>query len=102
MNNIKSARLAAGLTQQAMSEKMGIPKRTLENWEQGSRQCPVWAEKLIVKELTKVFEVSVKFDGSDGWQKICECATMEEAEKEIERQKTIEDDGDCEYLIIKK
>ena len=60
------------------------------------------AERLIIKELTKVFEVNVEFEGSNGWQKICECATMEEAQTEIEHQKTIEDDGDCEYLIIEK
>lgn len=36
---IKEARKAAGLTQQALSDWLGIPKRTIENWEGGQRSC---------------------------------------------------------------
>ena len=53
---IREARLEAGLTQQAMSDLMEIPKRTIENWEGGKRECPVWAEKLIVAELIRIKE----------------------------------------------
>lgn len=45
------------------------------------------------------YEVRVKFDGSDGWQKICSCSSKEEAEDEVKHQKSIEDNGDCEYQI---
>lgn len=45
------------------------------------------------------YEVNVRFKGSDGWQKICDCDTMEQALDEVRYQHTIEDDGDCEYLI---
>ncbi len=31
-----------------------IPKRTIENWEQGSREPAPWAEKLIVAELKRM------------------------------------------------
>lgn len=48
---IKEARLTAGLTQQQMSDLLEIPKRTIENWETGSRKCPKWAEKLIIDKL---------------------------------------------------
>ena len=48
------------------------------------------------------YEVNVRFKGSEGWQKICDCDTMEQAENEINYQKTIEDEGDCEYDIVKK
>ena len=51
MNNIKTARLAAGLTQKAMSAKLSIPKRTIENWEGNKNKCPEWAEKLIIEKL---------------------------------------------------
>lgn len=51
MGKIKSARLAAGLTQTQMSELLGIPKRTIEEWDRGSRKCPEWAERLIVEKL---------------------------------------------------
>lgn len=40
MSKIKEARKEAGLTQQQMSDEMGIPKRTIENWERGVRKCP--------------------------------------------------------------
>lgn len=48
------------------------------------------------------YEVNVKFNGSEGWQKICDCYTKEAAKKEIEHQKHIEDEGDCEYNILEK
>lgn len=51
MTTIKEARQAAGLTQQAMSELLGIPKRNIENWEGGQRKPPTWAERLIIEKL---------------------------------------------------
>lgn len=48
---IKEARLAAGLTQQQMSDLLEIPKRTIEEWERGSRNPPSYVEKLIVEKL---------------------------------------------------
>lgn len=53
---LKQARLLAGLTQQEMSERLEIPKRTIGSWEDGSRQCPPYVEKLIVKELLRIAE----------------------------------------------
>ena len=52
--DIKAARVAAGLTQQGMNDKTGIPKRTIGNWETGVNQCPAWAERLIIKELEEI------------------------------------------------
>lgn len=46
-------RTLSGLTQQAFSEKYGIPKRSIENWEGGKRNPPEYVIKLlerIVKE----------------------------------------------------
>lgn len=51
---IREARISAGLSQQAMSDLMKIPKRTIENWEQGSRKCPEWAELLIIEKLQNI------------------------------------------------
>ena len=48
---IKEARVAAGLTQAGMSELLGIPKRSLEDWEAGRHQPPAWAERLIIEKL---------------------------------------------------
>nr|DAP13459.1 MAG TPA: bacterial regulatory protein [Caudoviricetes sp.] len=39
-----------------MHRAMGIPVRTIENWEGGQRECPEWAERLIVAELERIAE----------------------------------------------
>lgn len=57
---LKEARLLAGLTQQEMSEKLEIPKRTIGSWEDGSRQCPPYVERLIIKELLSIAENNAK------------------------------------------
>ena len=51
MNKIKEARKAAGLTQREMSELLGIPMRTIQDWENDRRTPPDWAEKLILEKL---------------------------------------------------
>lgn len=48
---IKTARKAAGLTQQEMSDRLGIPKRSIESWEGGQRKPTPWAERLIIEKL---------------------------------------------------
>lgn len=54
MRTVREARVYAGLTQVKMSELLGIPKRTIENWETGSRKCPEWAERLVVEKLESI------------------------------------------------
>lgn len=54
MKEIKEARIAAGLTQQKMSDLMGIPKRTIEEWEGGRRTPPPYVERLVIKELKEI------------------------------------------------
>lgn len=51
---IKEAREKAGLTQATMSEKMEIPKRTIEDWERGVRVPPKYVERLIIAELERI------------------------------------------------
>ena len=51
---IKEARQTAGLTQKRMSELLLIPLRTIENWESGKRNPPIWAENLIVEKLQMI------------------------------------------------
>lgn len=53
-NKIKDARLRAGLSRPDMHRAMGIPVRTIENWEGGQRECPKWAERLIIAELNRI------------------------------------------------
>lgn len=56
MRTVREARVYAGLTQAKMSKLLGIPKRTIENWETGSRKCPEWAERLVVEKLESIAE----------------------------------------------
>ena len=48
---IKEARIEAGLTQQKLADLLGIPKRSIENWEGGKSKPPPYVERLIVDKL---------------------------------------------------
>lgn len=48
---IKQLREAAHMTQKAFAEYFGIPKRTLENWEGGQRECPAYLLDLMEYKL---------------------------------------------------
>lgn len=48
---LKSARLAAGLTQAAMASVTAIPKRNIEDWETARSKPPVWAQRYILDDL---------------------------------------------------
>lgn len=48
---IKEARKKAGLTQKEVHELIGVPVRTLQNYEAGVRDCPEWVEKLLIEKL---------------------------------------------------
>lgn len=54
MKPIKDARKAAGLSQQGVTDALGIPKRTLQDWESGKRTPPGWAEALVIEKLEKL------------------------------------------------
>lgn len=58
MATIKEARQAAGLTQQGVTDTLGIPRRTLQDWESGKRTPPGWAEALVVEKLEKIAQES--------------------------------------------
>ena len=53
---IREARKTAGLTQKRLPELLLIPLRTIENWESGKRNPPLWAENLIVEKLQTMRE----------------------------------------------
>lgn len=60
MNKLKEARNNAGLTQQAMADKLEIPKKTIEAWEAGQRNPPPYVERLVIKELERIEEENNK------------------------------------------
>lgn len=58
MTTIKEARQAAGLSQQGVTDTLGIPRRTLQDWETGKRTPPGWAEALVIEKLEKIAQDS--------------------------------------------
>ena len=50
----KAARNAAGLPQQGMFDVLGIPRRSVQNWEAGINLPPEWAQRLILDELARI------------------------------------------------
>lgn len=55
---IKEARKKAGLTQAKMSDLLEIPKRTIGDWETGTRKPPAYVEKLVIRELERIAEAN--------------------------------------------
>lgn len=47
MNEIKALREATDLTQRAFADLLGIPKRSIENWESGVSNPPKYVVRLI-------------------------------------------------------
>ena len=54
INKLKEARLSAGLTQKSMSEKTGIPMRTIGDWETGHRRPSDWVAALVIEKLNRI------------------------------------------------
>ncbi|MDY2857063.1 MAG: helix-turn-helix transcriptional regulator [Oscillospiraceae bacterium] len=53
-NNLKEARKLAGLTQKGMSEQLGIPRRTIEDWERGISTPQKYVEQLVIEKLLNI------------------------------------------------
>lgn len=50
----KEARKAAGLTQQGLQDKTGIPRRTAQDWEAGKMEPPEWGQNLVLEKLERL------------------------------------------------
>lgn len=59
MSKIKEARLRANISQAEMSKRLEIPKRTIEQWEEGQRTPPAYVERLVVAELERIAESNI-------------------------------------------
>lgn len=62
---IKEMRAASGMTQKAFSEYFGIPKRTIECWEGGQRNCQEYLIELIRYKLEKEGLLSSSDEGNN-------------------------------------
>ena len=54
MPALKIARQNAGLTQFQMSKELGIPLRTIEDWEREVSSPPEYVRRLVVDALTRI------------------------------------------------
>ncbi len=50
-DNIKDIRTESGMTQQEFADYFGIPKRSIENWEEGKRNVQDYWLRLIRYKL---------------------------------------------------
>jgi transcriptional regulator with XRE-family HTH domain len=50
-NRIREHRLAAGLTQDELGRRAGVPKSNLVRYERGDRNCPLHAMRLLADAL---------------------------------------------------
>ena len=107
MVTVKDIRTAAGLSQASFAAITGIPKRTIENWEEGSRNPPEYLPKMIDAYLLvlrkrkkgylmfKIREVETNVTYDDLYE------TVADAEAQIAEYE--KDDGDertVRYIVI--
>lgn len=50
----KTARRAAGVTQQGLQDKTGIPRRTVQDWEAGKMEPPEWCQTMVLEKLERL------------------------------------------------
>jgi len=50
-NPIRKAREAAGMSIRELSNLLGAPYRTVQDWNSGTRKPPVWLANLIVEKI---------------------------------------------------
>lgn len=62
INIIKTARAAAGLSQKKMADALGIPCRTIEDWEAGKSSPPAYVEKYVLEDLA-TFDAEKNYHG---------------------------------------
>lgn len=53
-DKFKAARKVAGLTQETCAARIGVPVRTIENWEAGSRTPPDYVQRLVLEEMDRI------------------------------------------------
>lgn len=44
---------SSGMTHKQLSERFGIPKRTIEDWSRGVRKCPEYVVNMMIELIEK-------------------------------------------------
>ena len=53
-NKIRKAREQAGMSIKELSNLLGAPYRTVQDWNSGARKPPLWLQNLIVEKIQSV------------------------------------------------
>jgi transcriptional regulator with XRE-family HTH domain len=62
INQFKAARQRYGLSQRRLAVLANIPRRTIESWESGDRECPEYVLRLLIYWLDHEFGHPQKLD----------------------------------------
>lgn len=65
MKTIKEIRQSTGLSQAKFCEALNIPKRTVQDWEQGLRKCPEYVMELIAYRVENDPNIPKVEDGDE-------------------------------------
>ena len=57
MNNIKALRQSKNMTRKALSDKSGVPARTIDDWENGRR---IPRDVYQIKKIADTLEVKIE------------------------------------------
>ena len=63
---------SSGMTHKQLSERFGIPKRTIEDWSRGVRKCPEYVVNMMIEILwgRKPNRAVLKHSGTDGQEQL--------------------------------
>lgn len=77
LSNLKLARKRSGLSQKELSLLLGVPKRTIENYESGVRVPPDYVMDLLIEQVNKMANKNDKFyDKTHGVYSLLEIHNM--------------------------
>ena len=58
---IKEMRILLGDSQQRFCDRYQIPKRTLQAWESGTRECPKYTKRLLSRAVLEDYEAQKRY-----------------------------------------
>ena len=101
----KEIRQASGMNLKQFSEYFGIPYRTIQHWEQGTRQCPEYLLNLIQYKLNIEKETEITAEQIKAMKHIVtsegDYYSVYECEETGEQYLMTTDDSDEVYYICK-
>lgn len=53
-NQLRTMRTRAGWSRAKMHDQMGVPQRTIEDWEAGKRTPPEYVQRLVLDRLDAI------------------------------------------------